>query len=160
MPRRQALGADVDAVAGIGGNTIVMQSSGALNIGDVVSMSGTAKRVQKTAVAADAGKFVGVVVGGGSDFGADEALAFNIPNEADVIGKQIVSAAGKSVVLQVDGIATCVAGAAIAAGATVGFDTGTAGRVLTNAVAGQQIGVAVTAAAGAGSRLQVFLRAR
>lgn len=152
--RRLALGADVDAQAGAGGPTVVLISGAALKIGDVVHITATAKRVTKSTTVGDAATFAGVVVGGGSDFGADEAFF-----DTDNVGKTIVGAAGKSVVVQVAGIANVVAGDVITAGAQLMYDNAVAGRVEPGVVAGQVVGIALTAAS-AGQTLQMLIRPR
>lgn len=151
--KRMPLSADPDSVGGVGGPTIGLYAAVALKYGDVVSVS-AANTVTKTVVAADALKFVGVVVGGGSAVGGYD---YPMWDSAPTLAGTSVAPVGSVALLQTAGVANVVAGAAIAAGATVGLDTTTAGRVLTNAVAGQIIGIALSAAAAAGAVLQVYL---
>lgn len=146
-------GSDPDAVASAGGPTSPFTAAVALSTGDVVSLSADAT-VTKTAVAADGVKFIGVVVGGGGSFGGGYGL-FG-PTDTGIA----LVAAGKVAEVQTHGIAYVVAGAAIAAGAELGLDTTTAGRVLTNITAGQKIGIALEAAAGAGSVLRMLIYRR
>ena len=151
--RNLRLGGDPDAQAGAGGPTVALIAGAALKHGDVVYVS-AARTVNKAAVAANGAKFAGVVVGGGSDFGADQAEF-----ETRFVGLA-ATAANKTAVVQVIGIANVVAGDAIVAGAQLGFDTTTAGRVLTNTTAGQIIGIALTAAAAAGNTIQMLISPR
>lgn len=152
--RYRNLAADRDARGGAGGDTIVLKSASALKIGDVVYVSAS-KTVAKSTIQADYQKFAGVVVGGGSDFGMDPAIF-----DTGSVGLTAVAAAAKSAVVQINGIANVVAGAAIAVGDKVTGDTGTAGRVLSGAgaIAGQIIGQAITAAVAAGDVIQILIQ--
>lgn len=145
---------DPDEISGVGGPTIEIAAGATLLVGDVVYIS-AASTVNKSNVAANGAKFAGVVVGGGSDFGISEPLGFETQN----MGLQATTV-NKSATLQMEGIAYVKAGAAIAAGATVGFDTTTAGRVLTNVTAGQIIGIALTAAAANGDIIKMLIQPR
>ena len=146
-------GSDPDAVASAGGPTIPFSAAAALKIGDAVWIS-TANTVNKSAVAADGVKFIGVVVGGGGSFGNNYGLF-----DSGSVGLSLV-ASGKVAEVQVAGIAWVVAGAAIAVGAELGLDTGTAGRVLTNITAGQKIGIALTSAGAAGDKIKMLIYRR
>lgn len=147
-------GNDPEAVASAGGPTIPFTAGAALTIGDVVFASAAAGVVNKSAVAADGAKFIGVVVGGGGSFGRNYGLW-----DSASVGLALV-ASGKVAEVQVAGIAYVKAGAAIAVGAEVGFDTTTAGRVLTNVTAGQKIGLALDAAAAAGDIIRILIARR
>lgn len=158
--RRTPLNGDRDTAGSAGGQIVTFKAQAAgLKIGDVVSVSTTVNdSVQKTAVAADGAKLAGVVVGGGSVGGYDPSFfGSTAVGNAVQPGTGQGAAIGSSVNVQIDGIAWVVAGAAIALGATVGLDTTTAGRVLTNAVAGQIIGIALRAAAGAASVIPILI---
>lgn len=154
--KRMPMSADPDAVGGVGGPTIGLYAAVALKYGDVVSVS-AANTVTKTAVAANALKFAGVVVGGGSAFGAYD---YPMWDSAPTLAGTSVAPIGFVALIQTAGVANVVAGAAIAVAATVGLDTTTAGRVLTNAVAGQVIGIALSAAAAAGEVIQILIARR
>lgn len=157
MPRTiSRWGANPDELSGVGGPTIEIAAGAALKIGDVAYIS-AASTVNKSATAANGAFFAGVVVGGGSDFGASsEALGFDRAN----VGLSGIVPSGKAAMLQIAGIAYVVAGDAILAGASVGFDTGTAGRVLTNTTSKQIIGIALTAAAAAGDIIKILIQPR
>lgn len=146
-------GIDPDAVASAGGPTIPFTAGAALKIGDAVYVS-AANTVNKSVTAADGGKFAGIVVGGGGSFGGDYGIF-----ESASTGLALV-ASGKVAEVQIAGVAWVVAGGAIAVGATVGLDTTTAGRVLTNATAGQIIGIALTAATNPGDKIKILIRPR
>ncbi len=152
--RSNRLGADPDAQAGAGGPTVVLKAGGALKIGDVVSVTAVAQTVNKTAVAADGAFFAGVVVGGGSDFGADPAF-----HDSASVGLAAV-ASGKSAVVQVAGIALVVSDDAIAVKARLGIGTNTAGRVITNTTGEQIIGLALDAAGAAGVTIRMLIQPR
>lgn len=152
--RTASWASDVEAVASAGGPTLPFTAGGALLVGDVVGVSATGGVVNKTAVAADGTKFVGVVVGGGGSFGGGYAF-----NDSASVGLALV-ASGKIAEVQVAGIAWVTAGAAITAGANVGFDTGTAGRVITNVTAGQKIGVALDTATVNGDKIRILIQPR
>jgi len=153
VEKRLILWGDVETPGGSGGPTIPFKATVALKIGDAVSLA-AAGFVTKTAVAADGTKFAGIVVGGGGNFGGDFSL-----EDSGSTGYAI-AAANKNVQVRVIGIAYVVAGAAIAVGARVGFDTGTAGRVITNATAGQTIGIAMDVAAAAGDKIRILIQPR
>lgn len=153
--RRTRLNSDRDTAGSAGGNVINFKAETiGMKIGDVVVISTvTDDSVAKSAVAADGARLAGVVVGGGSNFGEDyaffdsTAVGLGLPsgrsNQSQVVGG--------TVSVQFDGIAWVTAGAAIARGAIVGLDTVTAGRVITNITAGLTVGIAMRAAAAAGS---------
>lgn len=143
-----------DEVGGVGGHTITMLSNGALKIGDVVSLV-SAGHVGKTNVAADMTKFFGVVVGGGSAFGADTAIY-----GTETVGLAATTAAEQAVVIQVNGIAYVVSDAAVAAAAILTQGGTTAGRVLGAGAAGQIIGVAIDAAGGAAATIRMKIQPR
>jgi hypothetical protein len=146
-------GIDPDAIASAGGPTVPFTAAVALKIGDAVSVS-AANTVTKTAVAADGTKFAGIVVGGGTSFGGGYGIF-----ESASTGLALVAAA-KVAEVQIAGVAWVVAGAAISVGASVGLDTTTAGRVLTNATAGQKIGIALTAATNPGDKIKILIQPR
>ena len=156
---RAPVNADRDTPASAGGNIcIYRQEVAGLKIGDVVIASANIDdSVVKSAVAADAPKCVGVVVGGGSVGGYDRALfGTKSVGLAMAPGVGQGAAIGMSVLVQYDGIAYVVADGVIARGGTVGL-AATAGRVSANSTAQQIIGVALRAAAGAGSVIPVRL---
>ncbi len=145
---------DVESPGGAGGPTMPFKAQVALKVGDVVSAHTVLNTVTKTVVAADATKFVGIVVGGGSDFGG----AYSLEDSASV-GLALVAAA-KIAQVRLEGIAWCVSGGAIAIGGTVGLDTVVAGRVIANAVAGQIIGICLDVAAAAAVKVRVLIKPR
>ncbi len=144
---------DVETPGGSGGPTVPFKATVALKIGDAVVLA-AASFVTKTAVAADGGRFAGIVVGGGGNFGGDYSL-----EDSGSTGFAI-AVANKSIQVRVAGIAWVVAGAAILVNAKLGLDTTTAGRVLTNATAGQIIGIALDAAAAAGDKIRILIQPR
>ena len=158
--RRFRLNSDTDTPGSVGGNTTVFrQEVAGLKIGDVVIVSPNIDdSVVKSAVAADAIKLAGVVVGGGSQTATDFSL-FGLKSVGLAITPGIGqgAAVGMAVVIQINGIAYVVADGAIGRGLTVGLSTGIAGRVVANATAQQIIGVALRAAAGAGSVIPILL---
>lgn len=157
---RTPLNGDRDTPASAGGAVIIMkQEVAGLKIGDAVIVSATIDdSVVKSALAADATKFAGVVVGGGSVGGYDRALfGTRSVGLAMAPGVGQGAAIGMSVMVQINGIANIVLGGTVARGATVGLDTGTAGRVIANAIANQMIGVALRAGT-VGQTIPVLLR--
>lgn len=144
---------DVETPGGAGGPTIPFKATVALKVGDAVSLA-AAGFVTKTVVAADGTKFAGIVVGGGADFGGGYSL-----DDSGSVGAALV-AINKVAQVRVAGIAYVVSGAAIAVGARLGFDTTIAGRVLTNAVAGQTIGIAMDVAGAAGVVIRMLIQPR
>lgn len=151
--RLQSWGIDPDAIASAGGPTVSFTAGAALKIGDAVYVS-AANTVNKSTTAADGTKFAGIVVGGGGSFGAGYGIF-----ESNSTGLALV-ASGKVAEVQIAGVAWVVAGAAIVVGASVGLDTTTAGRVLTNVTAGQKIGIALTAAANPGDKIKILIQPR
>lgn len=147
---------NAEELSGVGGPITEIIAGGTLLIGDVVMVS-AASTVNKSAVAANGAFFAGVVVGGGGDAGYSEPLGYENINGNIGLQATIVN---KAAALQVAGIAFVKAGAAIAAGARVGFDTGTAGRVIANATAGQTIGIALTAALANGDIIKMLIQPR
>lgn len=154
--KRMPMNADPDSVGGVGGGTIGLYALAAVKFGDLVVVHTVANTVKTSAVATDAVTFIGVVVGGGSAAGGYDYPQWDV---APTLAGTVAVAAGAVALVQTYGIANVVASAAITVGQTVGISA-TAGRVVANAVAGQIIGVALTAAAGAGSVLQILIAKR
>lgn len=157
---RTPLNGDRDTPGSAGGATVIMkQEVAGLKIGDVVIVSATIDdSVVKSALAADAAKLCGVVVGGGSTAGYDRAFfGTKSVGLAMAPGVGQGAAVGMSTIVQINGIANVVAGGVVARGATVGLDTGTAGRVIANAIALQIVGIALRAGT-AGVTIPILIR--
>jgi hypothetical protein len=133
---------DSDAVADIGGATIEYTAGGNLNLGDAVYVS-AADTVNKSIVAADIAKYVGVVVGGAK-------LANYVNTEKNKYGVIQAAATGERVIVQRAGIAYVITEAAYAATTNIVPSTTTAGRMLTNAAA-RGNGILLEASSGAGA---------
>lgn len=151
---------------GAGGDVIPFIAAQALNSGDAVSLTATAATVDKTITPITSGpKSVGIVVGGAA-LAPGNSSQSGFPTAMDVVDSDdlttptgiLCANTGQAVFVQTYGVAYAVAGAAIVAGSQVGFDTGTAGRLIVNAAATQIFGLAITAAAGAGSVFKVYIR--
>lgn len=143
---------DVETPGGSGGPTIPFRADGALKVGDVVVFSAAADDVAVSATAADAIKVAGIVVGGGNSFGGAYSL-----EDSGSTGLALV-ADNKIAQVRVAGIAYVKAGAAITLHDTVGLDTGTAGRVISNSTSKQIIGIALDAALNDGDKIRVLLQ--
>lgn len=158
--RQNRLGVFPDETGGVGGNTITLLAAGALNIGDLVSLT-AAGHVNKTLLAADMIRFVGIVIGGGSAPGGGTVGADFARYGTDAVGTAAATAAEQAVVIQVDGIAYVVADAAVAAIVPVTNSAIVAGRVsVTGATAGQIIGLTIDAGAGAASVIRIKIQPR
>lgn len=105
---------------GLGGEVVVAKAGAALNIGDAVFIS-AARTVNKSAVAADYEKRLGIIVGGAK-------TGMRVHQEDGEVGIQ-AAASGELVLVCVRGFCKAIAGAAIAAGDRIVADTVTAGRV-------------------------------
>lgn len=128
-----------------------------LNIGDIVFAHTVANTVNKSAVAADYQKFVGVVVGG------DLTDMFAVtPADASLSTVVAAATAGRRVLVQTSGICLVLTGAAPAIGSLLKSDA-TAGRVIAAALPGDVsliVGVALTLSAGANNLAKMLIARR
>lgn len=136
-----------------GGTVIRATASGVLKVGDIVYLS-AANTVAKSNTQANYVTFVGVVVGGLSDF--DGAV---VNDDSNLFGASLTT--GTTVLVQISGVARVIADAAVAAGVRIGQGATTAGRVDdTVFTAGQMAGLSLTAAALAGDSLYMLIQPR
>lgn len=138
---------DSDAVADIGGPTIEFTAGGNLNLGDSVYLS-AANTVNKSIVAGDIAKFVGVVVGGAK-------LARYVNTEQNKYGVIQAAAANEMVIVQVKGIAYVLTEAAYAAGTHLSVSGTTAGRMITNA--SRSTAILIEASTGVGAAAKALI---
>lgn len=140
-------------ITGVGGRVVRATAEAALLIGDVVLWS-VANKVNKSTTPADYYQFAGVVVGGAPtnnrvvEVTSTTSLAY------------AAAGAGQDVLIQIDGIAWMVSGAAITFPNRITVDTGVAGRVIAwvnTFVVGSLCGAA---AGGAGEWIKVHLNPR
>ena len=132
-----------------GGECLVTTAAGTLLVGDVVYWS-AANTVAKSATAADYAAFVGVVVGG--------AQTANLPTTALADVGTNAALVGESVIVQLRGIVTVIAAAAISLGTRLQVVT-TAGRVDDAVfVAGQTVGIALEAATNPGDKIAMLIQ--
>ena len=126
-------------IAANGGIVVQMLGAAALNVGDVVFLSAENK-VNKSATTANYAGFVGVVRGG--DATNDLIL--------DTVGAAACTGDGKSVLVQISGVATVPFTGTITAGThfSVVVSGSTAGAVTAGTTAGQMLGTALTTGAG------------
>lgn len=135
-----------------GGIVVPFTAAAALNTGDVVFLS-AAGTVNKSAVAANYTAFMGVVVGGKQLYG--EVLDARY-NQTAITGV-LAANANDEVLVQVSGIAKVVAAAAVAVGGLLQVMT-TSGQVDDPVVvAGQVVGTAIDAAAGAAVTIRMLI---
>lgn len=129
---------------GAAGDTLAFKAAVALNVGELVYISAD-DTVSKSAVAATvAAAPIGVVFTGiDLNFGTPQAYTpSGVPSYQ-------AAAAGGQVYVQYDGVALVYCTGAVAAGGTV-IPAGVAGQVVAGSTAGQIVGFAVKALAGAG----------
>lgn len=136
--------------AGVGGTVETFTAGAALNTGDIVFFS-AANTVNKSNTQANYVGFAGVVVGG----------AATNNNITTSVGVAATTASGQSVLVQVSGIATVVAGGTVTVGTNFSVipDTGTAGRVIAGTTAGQIVGNTITTGTAAGT-MKIFISHR
>lgn len=156
---RAARGSNNDPVLGptdLGGDVAEFIAAATLNVGDVVFLSAD-NTVNKSNTAANFTKFIGVVVGG-------DSLGGYIAQDSDLKGTAALQAAtvGKTVLVQINGIARVISDAAVASGIPVTTGTTTAGRVIggATAIAGQIIGTSLTTAAGPAINIRMLIAPR
>ncbi len=133
-----------------GGDCVVMLAAGTLLVGDVVFYS-SANTVNKSSTAADYVAVVGVVVGG-------TATGMQITADSPAVVGTNAATVGQNVIVQINGIATVIAAAAITIGTRLQVVT-TAGRVDDAAfVAGQTVGIALEAATNPADEIAMLIQ--
>ena len=125
-------------IAEVGGNVRKFTAGAALLIGDVVYLS-AADTVNKSAVAADYEKFIGVVVGGKT------AAANGSVTDVEAEIGLAAAAAGEWVLVQIDGIARVKSDGAILATSRIIADATIAGEVDIAGATGYFLGIALEA---------------
>lgn len=138
-----------------GGNVLAFKAAATLLIGDAVFLVPAGVfTVNKSNTVADYQNFAGIVVGG-------ERTFRRVLQSDEDVGEQ-AALVNEMVLVLVDGKAKVVSDAAIAAGAKISQGAVTAGRVDdgAGAVAGQTIGNALEAAAGAAEKILALIRHR
>ncbi len=143
-----------ESTGGVGGlvDYLLNHSSGTLLIGDIVYYNNSAfGTVTKSATLSNYTQVVaGVVVGG--------AQTNNEILQDDAMIGTLAANVSERVLVAYQGIVKVMSGAAITALVRVGPGTATAGRTEGNTTAGQIIGIALQAAAGAALPIRVKLR--
>ncbi len=140
-----------EIIGSVGGETVVMKSAAALNIGDGVFVSGV-DIVDKSTTVLDYAARAGIVVGGQIPEEGSMAVLQDVLD----IGEIAASAINKLVLVCTAGICRVVADGIIAVGDVVEPDAVTAGRVSTGTT--QPFGVALEAAALAGDVIRILIR--
>jgi hypothetical protein len=140
----------------VGGIVVPFKAAQTLVIGDAVWLS-AADTAQKSNSAADGVKFLGFVVGGFRTFGEILDSRYNQTNLINIQAALV----NEEVLVQIDGIAWGISDGAIIIGAEVQLGVTTAGRIDDPAaVAGQVLGKALTAAAGANVATKILIARR
>ena len=138
----------------VGGSTVAMLAGLALNLGEVVFISGTAETVSKSVTATEYAKYVGVVVGG--NLTGMHAISHNPP----ATGTIACAAINQPVLIQISGIAWFLADAIIASGNELVPSTTTAGRVIAGTTAGQRLGTVIAGPSAVGNLVRGFIYRR
>lgn len=135
--------ADLGTTEQPGGTHVELVAGGAINYRDTVMVSTAANRTVLQGTNAGHTRGIGVCAG-------------RVVNGAPHLGENVAS--GERAIVQVAGIALCVAGAAITAGDQVATGATTAGRIEDLSVSNETpLGVALDTVAAAGDEVQVIL---